>query len=115
MPLFGLSWTFVAVIALVTGRMLWSLRSPRRSRDEWRVRTIAASKAVDVRDDHYRGEIKTLQLSHTVLVRVDKGNSKLVIAQVDLLDEDFEEQISDAQAKAHAKASTLNAYLGSGS
>ena len=114
MPLFGLSWTFVAVVVLVTGRMLWPLR-PRPPRDEWRVRTLAADKAVDVTRDHYYGESKTLQLSHTVLVRVDKGNSKLVIARVDLLDEDFEEQISDAQAKAHAKASTLNAYLGSGS
>jgi hypothetical protein len=116
------SWiAFVLTFALsvAVSRLAWDgrrRRHPTASRSEWTVRTVPADKAVKVSwSDHYDAGNGTLQLSRSVLVRVERDKQSLTIAALDIGDEDFEEKISDAQAKAQAKAASLNAYVGVGS
>lgn len=118
MPLLSLSWAFLVVTTVAFCASTVAVkRRPKKARStRWVVNVAPTTENVSFYGDGFRyGGDRYVNVSSTVQVTVEReaGGSSL-IATLEIDDDDFDEKLSSAQARAEQKAASLNAYLGSG-
>jgi hypothetical protein len=116
--LFSLSWTWIVLAVALIALLAFNVTHPRQprhlsqkhlSRVEWHVEVKPAKQWVEVFQGHYGVGAARIAVAETVHVRMVGPDASLLIATVSLADDDYEELLTSAVAKAEERVSTLRA------
>lgn len=116
MPVLSLSWVFFGACALFLGLLARSIKprrtalAPKRS-SQWTVNTGHAQEWTVI--DRYAYGSDRIDLGSKIQVRVQRSKDEAVlVGQVDMNAENFDDLISDLQSRAEERAASLNVYVG---
>lgn len=113
MPLFSMSLAFWFVLGGLVGVSTMFLRARNRLRgyrpNSWHVDVKPTADWVESSSDGYGYHTRRINVSSTVQIRLVGPKSTVLIDTVSLTEDDYEDRIHSAQAKAEERALTLNA------